>query len=84
MTTEQFQSIVTDWLAKAKDKRWNRAYTELSYEPMLEVMKYLRDNGYRTYIVTGGARTSFVPMRSRYTAYLHSRSSVLHSTSSHL
>ena len=45
-----------DWLATAKHPRWNRLYTELTYQPMLEVMKYLRANGYKTYIVTGGGQ----------------------------
>ncbi len=45
-----------DWLATAKDPRWKRPYTELDYEPMLEVMKYLRANGYKTYSVTGGGQ----------------------------
>jgi haloacid dehalogenase-like hydrolase len=56
MTVDQFGPIVKDWLAKARDKRWNRPYSELVYQPMLEVMQYLRFNGYRTYIVTGGGQ----------------------------
>jgi len=56
MTVEQFQDIVKDWLAKARDKRWNRPYTDLTYQPMLEAMQYLRGNGYKTYIVTGGGQ----------------------------
>jgi phosphoserine phosphatase len=56
MTVEQFNSIVKDWLAKARDPRWHRPYTELVYEPMLELMKYFRANGYKTYIVTGGGQ----------------------------
>ena len=56
MTVEEFQAIVKDWFAKAKNPRWDRAYTELIYQPMLEVMQYLRANGYRTYIVTGGGQ----------------------------
>ena len=54
MTVQQFQETVKKWLAEAKDPRWKRPYTELTYLPMQEVLKYLRDNGYRTYIVTGG------------------------------
>ena len=54
--TEQFQAIVKEWLAKAKDSRFKRPYTELIYQPMLEVMKYLRANGFKTYIVTGGGQ----------------------------
>ena len=56
MTTDQFQSEVKKWLATAKDPRWHRPYTELTYQPMQEVLKYLRANGYKTYIVTGGGQ----------------------------
>ena len=44
------------WLATAKDPRWKRPYTELTYQPMQEVLKYLRANGYKTYIVSGGGQ----------------------------
>jgi hypothetical protein len=54
MTTEEFQTDVKKWIAEAKDSRWHRPYTELTYLPMQEVLKYLRANGYKTYIVTGG------------------------------
>ena len=56
MTVEAFQGIVTDWVANAKDHRFGRLYTELVYQPMFEVMSYLRANGYKTYIVTGGGQ----------------------------
>ena len=56
MSVDVFQRTARDWLAIAKDPRWHRPYTELIYEPMLQVMKYLRANGYRTYIVTGGGQ----------------------------
>ena len=56
MTVDRFQAIVKDWIGKARDPRWNRPYTELVYQPMLEVMRYLRANGYKTYIVTGGGQ----------------------------
>ena len=56
MTVDQFHELVTDWIARARDKRWNRPYTELIYQPMLEVMHYLRAHGYKTYIVTGGGQ----------------------------
>ena len=42
MSTEAFQALVRDWLAKAKDRRFHRPYTDLVYQPMLEVMRYLR------------------------------------------
>lgn len=56
MTTDQFQVEVKKWLATAKDPRWKRPYTELTYQPMQEVLKYLRSKGYKTYIVTGGGQ----------------------------
>ena len=56
MSVDEFQAIVKDWIAKARDPRWKRPFTELVYEPMLEVMQYLRANGYKTYIVTGGGQ----------------------------
>ena len=56
MTVEAFQAMAKDWLASARDPRWHRPYTELIYQPMLEVLQYLRANGYRTYIVTGGGQ----------------------------
>ena len=56
MTVEAFNDIVTNWLATATDKRFKRHYTELVYQPMLELLSYLRANGYKTYIVTGGGQ----------------------------
>ncbi|MFZ0682112.1 MAG: HAD family hydrolase [Candidatus Cybelea sp.] len=56
METGEFHATVSDWVAKAKDPRWNRSYTELVYQPMLEVMRYLRANGFKIYIVTGGGQ----------------------------
>jgi phosphoglycolate phosphatase-like HAD superfamily hydrolase len=56
MTVEQFRGEVAQWLATAKHPRWDRLYTELVYQPMIEVMQYLRANGYKTYIVTGGGQ----------------------------
>jgi phosphoglycolate phosphatase-like HAD superfamily hydrolase len=56
MNVDTFQSEVRAWLAGATDARWKRPYTELTYQPMLELMAYLRANGYRTYIVTGGGQ----------------------------
>ncbi len=56
MTVDEFNAEVAKWLATARDPRWKRPYTELVYQPMLEVMKYLRDNRYKTYIVTGGGQ----------------------------
>jgi hypothetical protein len=55
MTVESFRADVQKWLAIAKHPRWNRPYTELVYQPMLEVLRYLRANGYKTFIATGGS-----------------------------
>jgi phosphoglycolate phosphatase-like HAD superfamily hydrolase len=56
MGTEDFQALVKQWITTAKAPRFNRLYTDLIYQPMLEVMKYLRDKGFKTYIVTGGGQ----------------------------
>jgi len=56
MSVETFQVEVKKWLAEARDPRWRRPYTELTYLPMQEVLRYLRSSGYRTYIVTGGGQ----------------------------
>lgn len=56
MSVDTFRAEVKQWLATAKDPRWKRPYTELTYLPMQEALKYLRDNGYKTYIVTGGGQ----------------------------
>jgi phosphoserine phosphatase len=54
ITTDEFRSIVCDWIANAKHPRFKRPYTDLVYQPMLELMTYLRANGFKTYIVSGG------------------------------
>jgi hypothetical protein len=54
MSTEEFERIVKDWLATARHPRFKRAYTDLVYQPMLELLAYLRANGFKTYIVSGG------------------------------
>ena len=54
MTSDEFAPIVTDWLATARHPRFGRGYTELVYQPMLELLAYLRGNGFKTYIVSGG------------------------------
>ena len=53
MTTDEFEKIVTDWIATARDPRFKRPYTELVYQPMLELLAYLRANGFKTFIVVG-------------------------------
>jgi len=55
MPLETFRADVRQWLATARHPRWQRPYTELTYRPMQELLRYLRANGYKTYIVTGGA-----------------------------
>src|SRR5262249_50546238 len=56
MPVEQFNEEVKKWIAEAKDPRWKRPYTELTYQPMQDLLRYLRANGYKTYIVTGGGQ----------------------------
>jgi len=56
MTVESFSDIMKDWFAKARHPRWNRPYTELIYQPMLEVIQLLRARGFKTYIVTGSGQ----------------------------
>lgn len=54
MTTDAFAATVSDWLAGARHPRFRQPYTRLVYQPMLELMDYLRGNGFKTYIVSGG------------------------------
>jgi phosphoglycolate phosphatase-like HAD superfamily hydrolase len=54
MTTDEFAKTVSDWLATARHPRWNRPYDACIYQPMLELLRYLRANGFKTYIVSGG------------------------------
>ena len=54
MTSEEFDRIARDWFASARHPRFNRPYTDLGYLPMVEVLGYLRANGFKTYIVSGG------------------------------
>ena len=56
MSVDTFSAEVKKWLAEAKNRRWKRPYTELTYQPMQEVLEYLHVNGYGTYIVTGGGQ----------------------------
>jgi haloacid dehalogenase-like hydrolase len=66
MTVEEFTAEVKPWMATAKHPRFKRLYTELTYLPMLEVMRLFRDNGYKTYFVTGGGQ-DFVRVYSEAT-----------------
>jgi hypothetical protein len=54
MSTAEFETIVNDWMATARDPRFGKPYTELVYQPMLELLDYLRANGFKTFIVSGG------------------------------
>jgi haloacid dehalogenase-like hydrolase len=54
LTTDEFAQIVRDWIRSAKHPRFDRPYTQLVYQPMLEVLAYLRANGFKTFIVSGG------------------------------
>jgi hypothetical protein len=54
MTTDEFEVIVSQWLRTARHPRYNRPYTELVYQPMVELIAYLRANGFKTFIVSGG------------------------------
>jgi len=65
MTTTEFATIVTTWLDTARHPRFKRRYTELAYQPMLEVLAYLRANGFKTYIVSGGGVEFMRPMTEK-------------------
>jgi haloacid dehalogenase-like hydrolase len=65
MTTEQFEKIVADWLATARHPRFKRPYTELVYQPMIELLAYLRANGFKTFIVSGGGIEFMRPWTER-------------------
>jgi len=65
MTTEEFEKIVKDWLATAKHPTTKRPYTEMVYQPMLEVLTYLRANGFKTFIVSGGGIEFMRPWTER-------------------
>jgi hypothetical protein len=56
MTVDEFNAEVKTWIETAKHPRFKHLYTELTYQPMLEVMRLFRDNGYKTYFVTGGGQ----------------------------
>ncbi len=56
MDVDEFQADVKAWISEAKDHRWKRLHTELTYQPMQEVLTFFRANGYKTFIVTGGGQ----------------------------
>jgi hypothetical protein len=65
MTTEEFTKIVSDWLVTARHPRFKRPYTDLAYQPMIEVLAYLRTNGFKTFIVSGGGVEFMRPWTER-------------------
>jgi hypothetical protein len=65
MTNNEFGKIVTDWIATARHPRFKRPYTELVYQPMLELLAYLRANGFKTYIISGGGIEFIRPWSER-------------------
>ncbi|MCC8982121.1 haloacid dehalogenase-like hydrolase [Bradyrhizobium sp. 10BB] len=65
MTTDAFASSVRDWLATARHPRFNRPYDSLVYQPMLELLAYLRANGFKTFVVSGGGVEFMRPWMER-------------------
>jgi phosphoserine phosphatase len=65
MTTTEFERIVTHWLATTRHPRFDRPYTELIYQPMLEVLAYIRANQFKTYIVSGGGAEFMRPFTEK-------------------
>ncbi|HYC16271.1 MAG TPA: HAD family hydrolase [Pseudolabrys sp.] len=65
MTIEEFERIVKEWLSTARHPRFKRPYTELVYQPMLELLAYLRANGFKTFIVSGGGIEFMRPWTER-------------------
>jgi hypothetical protein len=65
MTTDEFAATVNSWIETARHPRFEKAYTELVYQPMLEVLDYLRANGFKTFIVSGGGIEFMRPWTER-------------------
>jgi hypothetical protein len=65
MTASQFEKIVLDWIAAARDPRFKRPYTDLAYLPMVELLGFLRASGFKTYIVSGGGIEFMRPWTER-------------------
>jgi phosphoglycolate phosphatase-like HAD superfamily hydrolase len=65
MTSEEFDRVVTDWITTAKHPKTGRLYTEMVYQPMLELLAYLRANGFKTFIVSGGGIEFMRPWAER-------------------
>jgi len=65
MSTDEFTKTVVDWIGTAQDPRFKRLYTDLVYQPMVELLAYLRANGFKTYIVSGGTVEFMRPWTER-------------------
>ena len=65
MTVEEFSKIVIDWITTAKHPKTGRLYTEMVYQPMIELLAYLRTNGFKTFIVSGGGIEFMRPWTER-------------------
>jgi phosphoglycolate phosphatase-like HAD superfamily hydrolase len=65
MTTDEFSQAVTDWIATARHPQTKKLYTEMVYQPMLELLTYLRASGFKTYIVSGGGVEFMRPWTER-------------------
>ena len=65
MTTEEFEIIVRDWITTARHPKTGKLYTEMVFQPMLEVLAYLRANGFKTFIVSGGGIEFMRPWAER-------------------
>jgi len=65
MTTDEFEQVVNDWVVNAKHPKTGKPFTEMVYQPMLELLAYLRDNGFKTFIVSGGGIEFMRPWAER-------------------
>ena len=65
MTIEEYDRTAKDWLATARHPRFARPYTECVYQPMLELLAFLRANGFKTYVVSGGSLEFMRPWTER-------------------
>lgn len=65
MSTDEFAVIVSDWIATARHPKTGRLYTEMVYQPMIELLAYLRENGFKTFIVSGGGIEFMRPWAER-------------------
>jgi phosphoglycolate phosphatase-like HAD superfamily hydrolase len=65
MTSDEFEKIVSDWISTARHPKTGKLYTEMVFQPMLEVLGYLRDNGFKTFIVSGGGIEFMRPWAER-------------------